>query len=616
MPKGVKMEKYRPKIHFSAEDYIINDPNGLVYYKGEYHLFHQYNINEQIYWGHAVSKDLVRWKRLPKAIAPDKIGQIWSGSAVVDEENPVTLNQANLVKEDVVTYGKVYVAGEGYVADRTKALDAPEAASRANGCSRPLAKVKNIRIAHVTAESVDPRYPILLAGLDGSNIENVQLEDISVTYRGGLTMEHATEPRQLNTNWEYTQYQTKPAVQSLPWLVNTFFLKNEGLLPRADWDEETNGWKDDPYNVPELPTSYPEPSIFGILPAYGFYARHVKGLEVKGLSIGFEKEDTRHAIVLDDVADASFEDLSLQTAKETQEVAFVTSMYKRPANLEYVPDQPYHMTTITNVALPDETSIKLVKVNAPAPGTPRDSFYSNPTLPIPENGYRYQVETDVYPLPLTVFPPFENQTTKKTRNPAEETSRKEVPGMIYNEGLAQREYTVYRDHGKHVSVTMKKMTKEQVGEIAAVERACFLPAEAASEKDFEERFSSPAFVCYGAYNEEGELIGFIDGASYDKPELPDELYHDTTKLVENGSWQTVFGVNVIARYRRMGVAGQMVRHYVEESRKRGQDGVVLTCKDHLRPLYEKAGFIWQGVSASTHGGVKWNDMLLRFRKGE
>ena len=136
--------------------------------------------------------------------------------------------------------------------------------------------------------------------------------------------------------------------------------------------------------MPELPTSYPEPSIFGILPAYGFYARHVKGLEVKGLSIGFEKEDTRHAIVLDDVEDASFEDLSLQTAKETQEVAFVTSMYKRPANLEYVPDQPYHMTTITNVTLPENISVKLATVEAPAPGTPRDSFYSCPTLPIPE----------------------------------------------------------------------------------------------------------------------------------------------------------------------------------------------------------------------------------------
>ena len=72
MPKGVKMEKYRPKIHFSAEDYIINDPNGLVYYKGEYHLFHQYNINEQIYWGHAVSKDLLKWEYCPTALAPDE----------------------------------------------------------------------------------------------------------------------------------------------------------------------------------------------------------------------------------------------------------------------------------------------------------------------------------------------------------------------------------------------------------------------------------------------------------------------------------------------------------------------------------------------------------------
>lgn len=86
---------------------------------------------------------------------------------VVDEENPVTLNQANLVKEDGVTYGKIYVAGEGYVADRTKALDAPEAASRANGCSRPLAKVKILEL-HVSAQRVliqDTRFflPVLMA---------------------------------------------------------------------------------------------------------------------------------------------------------------------------------------------------------------------------------------------------------------------------------------------------------------------------------------------------------------------------------------------------------------------------------------------------------------------
>lgn len=81
------MEKYRPRIHFTAEKYIINDPNGLIYYQGEYHLFHQYNIEEQIHWGHAVSTDLVHWKRLPLAIFPDEIGQIWSGSIVADEKN-------------------------------------------------------------------------------------------------------------------------------------------------------------------------------------------------------------------------------------------------------------------------------------------------------------------------------------------------------------------------------------------------------------------------------------------------------------------------------------------------------------------------------------------------
>lgn len=81
------MERFRPEYHFSPEAYILNDPNGLVYYEGEYHLFHQYNIEEQIHWGHAVSKDLVHWVRLPNALFPDEIGQIWSGSAVADEKN-------------------------------------------------------------------------------------------------------------------------------------------------------------------------------------------------------------------------------------------------------------------------------------------------------------------------------------------------------------------------------------------------------------------------------------------------------------------------------------------------------------------------------------------------
>ncbi len=60
------------------------------------------------------------------------------------------------------------------------------------------------------------------------------------------------------------------------------------------------------------------------------------------------------------------------------------------------------------------------------------------------------------------------------------------------------------------------------------------------------------------------------------------------------------------------LSAQLIRHFVEDARRRGKKGVVLTCKDHMIPFYRRAGFVWQGVSASEHGGATWNDMLLIF----
>ena len=84
-------ETYRPQIHFTPDKGWMNDPNGLVYHKGEYHMFFQYNPDSTVWgpmhWGHAVSRDLVHWTQAPIALYPEQGVYVFSGSAVFDNDN-------------------------------------------------------------------------------------------------------------------------------------------------------------------------------------------------------------------------------------------------------------------------------------------------------------------------------------------------------------------------------------------------------------------------------------------------------------------------------------------------------------------------------------------------
>ena len=160
-------------------------------------------------------------------------------------------------------------------------------------------------------------------------------------------------------------------------------------------------------------------------------------------------------------------------------------------------------------------------------------------------------------------------------------------------------------------MSIRNAEPQDVEEIIRIEAVCFPPAEAAQPDDVRARyaaFSENFFV----FEQDGRIAGFINGCTTDAPELPDALYHDTSLHRPDGAYQTVFGLDVLPEYRKNGIGGQLIRHYVATARARGKKGVVLTCKDHMIRFYERAGFTCKGVSASSHGGAKWNDMLIEF----
>lgn len=93
-------EPHRPQVHFSPPANWMNDPNGLVYEQGTYHLFYQYYpeglVWGPMHWGHATSADLLHWEHQPIALYPDSLGLIFSGSAVVDTANTSGLARAGV----------------------------------------------------------------------------------------------------------------------------------------------------------------------------------------------------------------------------------------------------------------------------------------------------------------------------------------------------------------------------------------------------------------------------------------------------------------------------------------------------------------------------------------
>lgn len=156
---------------------------------------------------------------------------------------------------------------------------------------------------------------------------------------------------------------------------------------------------------------------------------------------------------------------------------------------------------------------------------------------------------------------------------------------------------------------IRRVRPGDVDGTAYVESVCFPAAEAADRDALNKRiqaFPDSFFVA----EEDGKIIGFINGAVTDSQVIRDEMFEDVDLHNPDGAYQSIFGLDVLPEHQRRGIAAELMRRMIEETKERGRKGLILTCKDRLIPYYEKFGYRNLGLSESVHGNAVWYDMIL------
>lgn len=162
-------------------------------------------------------------------------------------------------------------------------------------------------------------------------------------------------------------------------------------------------------------------------------------------------------------------------------------------------------------------------------------------------------------------------------------------------------------------ITIRTAVSEDLDQVTAIEAVCFPKAEAADRASFAHRLATFPDSFFVAVHD-GKIIGFVNGCVTNEKTIRDEMYEDSSLHDPKGAYQSIFGLDVLPKYQRQGIAAKLMEQMIRDAKERGRKGLILTCKDRLIHYYEKFGYKNKGVSQSVHGGVVWYDMLLEFEE--
>lgn len=144
---------------------------------------------------------------------------------------------------------------------------------------------------------------------------------------------------------------------------------------------------------------------------------------------------------------------------------------------------------------------------------------------------------------------------------------------------------------------------------AEIEASCFPPSEGASERRIRKRILTfpQGFL---VLERNGEIIGFINCAATNKPDLSDEKFKDMIGHEPDGKNLVVFSLTVKPEFQGMGYSRLLMSEFIRQARQMNKKNILLMCKDPMLEYYKKFGFHYIMLSNSTHGGVPWHEMSL------
>ena len=158
----------------------------------------------------------------------------------------------------------------------------------------------------------------------------------------------------------------------------------------------------------------------------------------------------------------------------------------------------------------------------------------------------------------------------------------------------------------------REIRPEEAGQAADIEKICFPPNEACSEKMMRERVAAaPELFLVAVDRTSGKLAGFLNGLATNETVFRDEFFKEPGLYEKNGKTVMLLGLDVLPEHRGQGLARELMSQYIAREKERGREMLVLTCLEGKIGMYERMGYQNLGLSKSVWGGEPWYEMSIQ-----